>query len=60
MCEGASKQTPDLKILPPPPRFEIPGSATAIKNHTHQYQQDTFTTPNHKIALKGGYSKVLR
>ena len=39
MCEGASKQTPDLKILPsrdrpptptppPPPRFEIPGSAT--------------------------------
>ena len=33
MCEGASKQTPDLKILPrrdPPPRFEIPGSATAM------------------------------
>ena len=32
MCEGASKQTPDLKILPrrdrAPPRFEIPGSAT--------------------------------
>ena len=30
MCEGASKQTPDLKILPPrdrAPRFEIPGSA---------------------------------
>ena len=31
MCEGASKQTPDLKILPrrerPPPHFEIPGSA---------------------------------
>ena len=29
MCEGASKQTPDLKILLRPPRFEIPGSATA-------------------------------
>ena len=31
MCEGASKQTQDLKILPrryTPPRFEIPGSAT--------------------------------
>ena len=31
MCEGASKQTPDLKILPRrdrAPRFEIPGSAT--------------------------------
>ena len=32
MCEGASKQTQDLKILPrrdrAPPRFEIPGSAT--------------------------------
>ena len=30
MCEGASQQTPDLKILPrrdrPPPRFEIDGS----------------------------------
>ena len=30
MCEGASKQTPDLKILPRPPHFEIPGSATEI------------------------------
>ena len=33
MCEGASKQTPDLKILPRrdrAPRFEIPGSATVI------------------------------
>ena len=32
MCEGASKQTPDLKIPPRRdrvPRFEIPGSATA-------------------------------
>ena len=32
MCEGASKQTPGLKILPRrdcAPRFEIPGSATA-------------------------------
>ena len=32
MCEGASKQTPDPKILPHRdrfPRFEIPGSATA-------------------------------
>ena len=28
MCEGVSKQTPDLKILHPLPRFEIPGSAT--------------------------------
>ena len=28
MCEEASKQTPDLKILTPPPCFEIPGSAT--------------------------------
>ena len=34
MWEGASKQPPDLKILPrrdrapPPLRFEIPGSAT--------------------------------
>lgn len=34
MCEGASKETLDLKILsrrdraPPLPRFEIPGSAT--------------------------------
>ena len=27
MCEGASKQTPDLGILPP--GFEIPLSATA-------------------------------
>ena len=35
MCEGASKQTPDLKILPRrdrAPRFEIPGSATATYN----------------------------
>ena len=34
MCERASKQTPDLKILPrrdpPTPRFEIPGSATGV------------------------------
>ena len=31
MCEGASKQTPGLKIQPRrdrAPRFEIPGSAT--------------------------------
>ena len=28
MCEGASKQTLDLKFYRPPPRFEIPGSAT--------------------------------
>ena len=34
MCEGASKQTPDLKILPRrdrAPRFEIPGSATEFQ-----------------------------
>ena len=35
MCEGASKQILNLKILPrrdraPTPRFEIPGSATAF------------------------------
>ena len=33
MFEGASKQTPDLKILPRrdrAPCFEIPGSATGI------------------------------
>ena len=38
MCEGASKQTLDLRILPrrdrpPPPSFEIPGSAPG----THRY-----------------------
>ena len=36
MCEGESKQTLDLRILPrrdcaPPPRFEIPGSAHVIE-----------------------------
>ena len=34
MCEGASKQTPGLKIQPrrdrAPPRFEVPGSATEM------------------------------
>ena len=35
MYEGASKQTPDIKILPrprPPPRFEIPGTAPVRKD----------------------------
>ena len=35
MCEGATKQTLDLRILPrwdraPHPRFEIPGSAPGL------------------------------
>ena len=41
MCEGASKQTPDPKILPrrdraqPTPRLEIPRSATGILRYLY-------------------------
>ena len=43
MCEGASKQTPDLKILPrqdrtPPPRFEIHPPLIVMVNTDGKYQ----------------------
>ena len=53
MCEGASKQTPDLKILPrrdrPPPPFEIPGTATGICEHLNEMKHNTLVTKRRDI-----------
>ena len=53
MCEGASKQTPDLKILPhrdrpAPSRFEIPGSATGTDSFaTKKWAHKTYSPSHH-------------
>ena len=57
MCEGASKQTPDLKILPrrdhaPTPRFELPGSAT------DDYQDSLSLTRGQKLSKFYNFSTL--
>ena len=64
MCEGASKQTPDLRILPrrdhaPLPRFEIPGSATAhvqFLSLIHQLRK----VHVHAVGLEKNYRYVFK
>ena len=61
MCEGASKQTPDLKILPhwdPPLRFEIPGSATGLLLYSF-IEQDMWIFMWRNILPKKKYSHWL-
>ena len=52
MCEVASKQTPDLKIPTPNPRFEIPGSATDMYIENVEY--------NCGLCSGGPYADIIR
>ena len=58
MCEGTSKQTLDLRILPrrdaPTPNFEIPGSAS---DQGHKINNFGITLLGHHYLI---YKHVLR